>query len=87
MKKLSLDLEALAVDSFETGARRARVGTVRAHGETGFDPDSTAPCAAGTEAGGTCDTTCRQIICTCTQGGEPWQTCDNNCNTGPGGCW
>jgi hypothetical protein len=31
MKKLSLDLDALAVDSFETGAPRPLHGTVRGH--------------------------------------------------------
>ena len=87
MKKLTLDLDTLEVDSFAIGSPLARVGTIRAHDDSGFDPDSTAPCEARTEAGDTCETTGFQIICTCTQGGEPWQTCDNNCNSGPNGCW
>jgi hypothetical protein len=80
MKKLTLDLDALEVDSFSIGSPRARVGTIRAHDDDD-DSDSSAPCWAATAEGFTCDSTQNQILCGCTYGGENNGTCDATCNT------
>ena len=42
MKKLSLEVEALSVDSFETSRGQAPFGTVRGHSE-GDDPSNPTP--------------------------------------------
>jgi hypothetical protein len=42
MKKLSLEIEALSVDSFETSGGQAPFGTVRGHSE-GDDPSNPTP--------------------------------------------
>ena len=52
MKKLSLDLEKLAVESFDTGAERVRrVGTVRGNA---LEHADNAEMAAGPVSGRTC---------------------------------
>lgn len=93
MKKLTLDLDQLQVDTFDTyPERNAGQGTVRGMGPSescltdicGYgctgnwcQGETTAPCQAGTYAGATCDTTCGQIICGCT---DLEGTCDASCN-------
>jgi hypothetical protein len=60
MKKLSLDLEQLAVESFATDAGRKPYGTVRGHvnsNTTCFQIICDCP------TGGTCDTDCGQVTC------------------------
>ncbi|HEU4562836.1 MAG TPA: hypothetical protein VFS20_33710 [Longimicrobium sp.] len=79
MKKLTLNLDALEVESFDTNHPRGRQGTVLAHDDE--DSDTTAPCWAGTYEGPNCDSTGFQILCTCTAGGENNGTCDAVCNT------
>jgi len=63
MKKLSLDLDQLAVDSFETvGDAARRAGTVRGHGFT----DTTCAqriCDCPTGSGDTCDDMCNTGDC------------------------
>jgi hypothetical protein len=71
MKKLSLKLDELLVESFDTTASPRRRGTAFA-----YDSDTGQPCA-NTEAGHTCDTTCYQIDCGCTGYNG---TCDVSCN-------
>ncbi|HEX2203077.1 MAG TPA: pinensin family lanthipeptide [Longimicrobium sp.] len=39
MRKIKLELDTLAVQSFETSALQGAEGTVVAHAKTGFDPD------------------------------------------------
>jgi len=77
MKKMTLKVDDLRVDSFATSTERMRSGTVAAHGSagTGCDTDD-ACCWAGTHGGGTCDTTCHQLACGCTNVGG---TCDVSC--------
>lgn len=79
MKKITLDLNTLEVDSFEVGPDRAHGGTVRAHDDDD-DSNSSAPCWARTAEGSNCDSTGLQILCTCTYGGENNGTCDATCN-------
>ena len=97
MDRLKLQLEELAVESFETTpCDAARRGTVRGHatdalsdcgitncGCTGgwCQGQTYMPCEAGTYAGGTCDSTCNQIACGCTAGGALNGTCDASCAT------
>jgi hypothetical protein len=63
MKKLSLDLDQLAVDSFDTvGDAAHRAGTVRGHGFT----DTTCAqrvCDCPTGSGDTCDDACNTEDC------------------------
>jgi hypothetical protein len=63
MKKLSLSLETLAVESFATAADEARpVGTVRAHLQADpMDPYAAAPAPATKTCAG--NPTCDRTIC------------------------
>jgi hypothetical protein len=61
MKKLSLDLDQLAVESFDTSASKRPAGTVRAHGYT----DTTCEqiiCDCG-PTNLTCETNCDEYTC------------------------
>ena len=71
-RKLSLDLDTLAVDSFETspGAEDVR-GTVRAHADTARADTARADTAAPDGKDCTCNNTC---LC---------ETAYYNCGTGP----
>ncbi|HEX6750328.1 MAG TPA: hypothetical protein VF092_23745 [Longimicrobium sp.] len=66
MKKLRLDLDALAVDSFDTHAPAGRRGTVMGN----IDPDTVVVVNAGTLA---CSQNC---LVADTAGGD---TCDRRC--------
>lgn len=78
MKKLALDLDQLAVESFETQAPAGRRGTVMGHFIT--DTQTTAMINVGTTAcpapsgdlggGDTCDRRCEPSIANCTGGGQ-----------------
>jgi hypothetical protein len=78
MKKLALDLDQLAVESFETHAPAGRRGTVLGNFIT--DPQTTAMIDVGTTAcpapsgdvggGDTCDRRCEPSIVNCTTGGQ-----------------
>jgi hypothetical protein len=77
MRKLSLRMDDLAVESFHTGAPAGRQGTVRSHG------DSTG-CSYGSPDFTLCDATCNVP---CAESGEctpacPWNTVQ--CNPTPG---
>jgi hypothetical protein len=76
MKKLALDLNQLQVESFETSEARRPEGTVEGYESTGCGTIDVC-CAAGTEGGRTCDTTCNQIICVGCSGAT---ICDVTCN-------
>jgi len=65
MKKLTLKLDDLAVDSFATHAQAAPRGTVLANADT--DPQTTMAVDAGT------------LGCTIEPSGEPGYTCDRRC--------
>ena len=71
MQKLSLKLDELQVESFDTTAVLRRRGTAY-----GYDSDTSQPCA-GTYGGNTCESTCHQIDCGCTGYNG---TCDVSCN-------
>lgn len=74
MKKLSLDLDQLAVESFDTSEARRSMGTVRGHGLT----DTTCMqmiCDCPTGSGDTCEAQ----YCS----GDTCDTCYDSCN---GGC-
>jgi hypothetical protein len=71
MKKLSLRIEELRIESFSTVAGASRRGTVRAHSDG----------LCGTYDGGCSYSTCLQLACGCTEGG-PMETCGITiCNT------
>ena len=68
MKKLSLDLDQIAVESFATEPARRAHGTVRGHDLS----DTTCnQIICDCYTGGTCDTDCGQITCD--------DTCANTC--------
>jgi len=81
MKKLSLDLDQLSVESFDTSAVGRPKGTVR-----GFDiTDSTCyEIDCGCISGGTCNTDCGQNTCdaTCYDATCAGDSCVNICVTG-----
>ncbi len=87
MKKLSLKLEELLVESFDTSpdSEHAR-GTVRGRDVHTSDPSYCTGCygctPAGTYDGNTCVSTCHQIDCGCTGYNG---TCDLSCNGTCGG--
>ena len=77
MKKLTLALKALSVESFQTVPGEGRgAGTVQAHGNThawdscGCSAAYDTPCC--TAADPTCDPSC-----------DPCDTCDTSCAGGP----
>jgi hypothetical protein len=82
MKKLSLDLDQLAVESFDTSGPERSRGTVR-----GFDITASTcyeeNCGCITD-GGTCNTDCGQNTCdnTCNQASCAGDSCVNLCPTG-----
>jgi len=80
MRKLSLRLDELAVESFDTSPRGSERGTVL--GNSGYDGCSfyTGECCtpAGTYGGNTCETTCHQLACGCT---NPGGTCNVSCGS------
>ena len=57
MKKLTLDLEQLAVESFDTGAGR-RSGTIRGHSGVSDTTCIQIICDCPTGSGDTCDAAC-----------------------------
>lgn len=67
MKKLSLDLDALTVDTFETAAATGAMGTVLAHGKT--DRLTCAPTCGG--PADCSDPTINEWTC--------WETCGADC--------
>lgn len=79
MNKLKLEIDALAVESFDTGAEGAtRRGTVEGHDDSTFPTRFGATC----NAADTCVTSCKGgPLCDCVQitfgGGDP--TCDAAC--------
>jgi hypothetical protein len=73
MKKMVLKVDDLRVDSFATSAGRMRSGTVAAH--ESYETEGLA-CMTGHYGAGTCDTTCYQLACECTERGG---TCDVSC--------
>jgi hypothetical protein len=88
MKKLSLKLDELAVESFDTGAGKERNGTVHGQASGGCDPsilDSCPPpggqsCAHAVSCGGSC----WDLDCTidCSQGCTADASCvvdENSC--------
>lgn len=93
MKKLTLNLEEIRVESFDTSPEsQDGRGTVHGRGNLsvtcftdcgeGCSGDwcagqSTTPCQGGTYDGRTCDTTCYQIACGCS---GAWTQCDLSCN-------
>ncbi|HKP76871.1 MAG TPA: hypothetical protein VJT67_15180 [Longimicrobiaceae bacterium] len=84
MKKLSLDMEALEVQSFEVGSAPARLGTVQGMGETA-GCDSLRICGPDDPSYVSCEATC-DLACTgscgytycagdCTHGQTNGETC------------
>lgn len=100
MRKLSLRMDDLAVESFDTTtAPHFSRGTLKAHeNDTAAytnctmcsgnycQGETTAPCWAGTYQGSQCDSTGAQILCGCTYGGENNGTCDATCNSAGTDC-
>lgn len=74
MKKIKLDLDALNVETFETGKDKVkREGTVRAHANT-FDSSPT--CNGGSTCWDSCDGVCGSYFCVPTDGNSCQQaTC------------
>jgi len=72
MKKLMLELDALKVESFATGAARHPDGTVRAHAEAAEAEREEAA------TGSACDTTTVSVsvVLSC------WATCELGCSDG-----
>lgn len=74
MKKLTLAIDQLEVDTFATGPAAASLGTVRAH-DTDPQPvpgeEEVAPAKSW-------DTMCEKTICF---------TCDRSCPSNPSGCY
>lgn len=56
MHKLSLDLDALVVDSFDTAPAGTRLGTVLGHEEDALAPNSLKPDACGCSVIDSCPT-------------------------------
>jgi len=97
MRKLSLKMDELQVESFDTSASPANGrGTMKAYESDICSAaytncticsgaychgETTAPCWAGTYEGSNCDSTGLQILCGCTYGGENNGTCDATCNS------
>ena len=78
MKKLTLRLDELSVESFDTQPGRSERGTVLANSD--YSCYTGACCTpAGTYGGNTCETTCHQIRCDCTYLDG---TCDLSCGYG-----
>ena len=73
MKKLTLNLEELSVESFGTGPEPVNRGTVQAH--------ATARCNTNVSCDGTCHLQCGTYYCVATEG-----SCDTNCGTGGTSC-
>jgi hypothetical protein len=73
MKKMTLKVDDLQVESFATSIERTRSGTVAAHESLATDDIY---CHVDTHGGNTCDTTCHQFACGCTYRGG---TCDVSC--------
>jgi hypothetical protein len=74
MKKLSLKLEELSVESFATGPQPGQRGTVQAH--------ATARCNTNVSCQGTCALVCGTYYCVPTEGAA---TCDIYCTPYTGG--
>lgn len=75
MKKLSLDLDALAVESFETDGAEPMRGTVRAHGDS-------RDCSYWSPMYTFCNLTCK---IDCGESGECTPVCPTGGTTGGGG--
>jgi hypothetical protein len=71
MKKMTLKVDDLRVDSFATSTERTRSGTVAAHESRTDEMD----CQPGSNDG-TCESTCYQLACGCT---ENLGTCNMSC--------
>lgn len=69
MRKLTLNLDALAVDSFATDAAERGRGTVRAHGNTRNQY--------------TCAFTCGESCLVCPVPTEPYESCKIACGLTP----
>ncbi|HEX6040202.1 hypothetical protein [Longimicrobium sp.] len=78
MKKLSLDLDTLSVETFETAAGATERGTVHGHGPTWPYNGCTAnePCLPVSHPDHTVDYTCDDYSC--------WNTCQQSCG---GSCY
>lgn len=61
MRKLKLELDELAVESFETAGRGGRTGTVQGHSET--DPTQVPTCTRPWESQLSCPGTCVDESC------------------------
>jgi hypothetical protein len=73
MRKMALKVDDLQVESFATSMERTRSGTVAAH--ESYETEGLA-CMTGYYGDGTCDTTCYELACGCTDRGG---TCDVSC--------
>jgi hypothetical protein len=82
MRKLSLDLDDLQVETFDTTASGSKRGTVVGQETTWGTCNSGACSEGGTWCGNTCDTTCNADLCDCTYGGPYNTTCDVNLTCG-----
>ena len=80
-KKLSLELDQLAVESFETSQATRPAGTVRGFG---FTDTTCNQIICDCPTGGTCDTDCGQVSCdgTCVDATCGGNSCINLCPTG-----
>jgi hypothetical protein len=78
MRKFALKLDELAVESFDTSHRGSERGTILANSGSDGCSFYTGECCtpAGTHGGNTCETTCHQLACGCTNRGG---TCDYSC--------
>jgi hypothetical protein len=95
MRKLSLDIDALEVESFTASDEPSRMGTIFGNFPTP-DSDCGTGCGACTPAGTyalyTCESTCKQEFCTCTNDVDTTceytnaQTCRMGENTCADGC-
>jgi hypothetical protein len=90
MRKLSLNLDELVVESFRTVETGVQPGTVRGMDSASVDQDTCVTCDGCSDAdtcvscAGTCGNTCQSCPITCspcaTHDGRP--TCDQLCSVG-----
>jgi hypothetical protein len=82
MKKLSLNIEELAVETFETMREPEQSGTIRGAESTGFEIICT--CSDGGTCDASCDGGCGSQSCGGTCGGDTCGFCtrDETCATG-----
>ncbi len=82
MRKLTLELDSLAVETFETVTPPAARGTVQGMSDGYLGCSQRTDCNAQTWDGPGCDSTQLQDLCTCSGGGGANNTsCNNTCVT------